>query len=81
MPAWLANAPPIERPNPAANTKATIVDADQREVGAIERRQLADGGEGIQWAIKSIKSAVPYPHRGNDQRDAEHPPVEVAGRD
>ena len=30
MPAWLANAPPIERPNPAASTKATIVDAGWR---------------------------------------------------
>ena len=30
MPAWLANTPPIERPNPAASTKATIVEAGLR---------------------------------------------------
>ena len=56
-------------------------DADQGQVGAEECRELADGGEGVPRAIEEREAAVPYPHCGNDQRDAEHSPVEVAGCD
>ena len=54
--------------------------ADQRQVGAEECGELANRGESVPRAIEELEAAVPYPHRANDQRDAEHPPVEVARR-
>ena len=52
--------------------------ANKGKEGSVERRQLADCGERVEWAIEAVEPAVAYPHGADDERQAEDAPVQVA---